>query len=80
MTLEVSLLVGAGAVTSALLGARWYSHTHQPVVEVPPPHPRDLEVEAIIRQVDPSWSLGDDRSHIDLVPGPDGHIESARLL
>lgn len=35
---------------------------------------RDREVEAIIRKVDPSWSLGDPRDHIKLLPDAEGHI------
>lgn len=39
----------------------------------------DLRIESLIQQVDPSWKLGDDRSHVTLVPNGDGKIVEARL-
>jgi hypothetical protein len=46
----------------------------------PRPTPHDLRVEKLIQQVDPTWKLGDPRDHVELIPGPDGHIASARVI
>jgi hypothetical protein len=39
----------------------------------------DRRVEALIQAVDPSWTLGDPRKHIELVPDAEGRIVEARL-
>ena len=49
----------------------------KPLVSVPTDN--DLRIEALIQRVDPAWKIGDPRDHIDLLPGPDGHIIEARL-
>lgn len=81
--IEAILLAVVVVELGGLLWAVWPRPVAPPVTPLPKVTSKftaeDRRIEALIQAVDPVWQLGDNRSHVTLVPDANGQIVEAKL-